>query len=375
MHRDLRPTSELAPPRTPEISGRSKIALLINAEPLPAIRTIPFGSSGRNLLQTHALEVKPLAIALQRKLARLVQPQQPISKPIGPATALTSSFSHAIIVPKLTRLQRQYVGSSGSTSAQSGSSVSAARRSAVAAAAPATPFCAPPRALRLGAALRVPTETVRLPSSSAVTRPGVGRRARRAARGASVSATSTTLARRSSRSSRGSALRDGGSADAALPDALGRLGCARALAPLPVSLGVEGRASALADPRRERDTAAVAGVGVPTRRFGSGGETVGVPVRREAALELFGDEDAPVGASGICTVMVAVWALGGEDDRPAGPGASLGAIFTALDSPILSFFGPGDSGPLGETPLASVAADCLSESRFRLRADFGSSRE
>jgi len=91
-----------------------------------------------------------------------------------------STLSHCIIVPKLTRLQRQYRGSLGSTTLPSSSiSTSASVPSAVVVPTPPfTPFsrfieALDPRAFLRGAAFRLPTALV--PPGLVVTTPGAGR--------------------------------------------------------------------------------------------------------------------------------------------------------------------------------------------------------
>ena len=85
---------------------------------------------------------------------------------------LTSSLSQAIMVPKLTSPQRQYLGSFGSMNSSSTVGVAAAGCTGVVVAAAVSSFLLPP--FFFGAALRLPTLTLVLPSSSAVIRPGAG---------------------------------------------------------------------------------------------------------------------------------------------------------------------------------------------------------
>jgi hypothetical protein len=60
-------SSPPAPSRNTRLDSKCMVAFLINAQFLPALRTVPFGAASRNLGEVDTGEMEPFLLALQNK--------------------------------------------------------------------------------------------------------------------------------------------------------------------------------------------------------------------------------------------------------------------------------------------------------------------
>ena len=156
-------------------SPGSDLALLANLESHPTIRAVPLRRACGNVGQSDAFEMEPLLVAslCGGSIVKLLFPNQETKRKGGRrqtvqnkrdgAEEKLTSLSHWIMVPKLTPLQIQYLGSLGSTSCPSSST---SRMTPPALDAAAFFF--------LGAAFRRPTALLP-PELVRLTTPGAGR--------------------------------------------------------------------------------------------------------------------------------------------------------------------------------------------------------
>ena len=147
-------------------SSGANFALLAHVECFTAVGAVPFCRPRRDLCQADTFKMEPLLLAvllvmLVRSTPLIHIPEERLNE------SLTSTLSHCIMVPKLTRLHKQYRGSSGSigfpSSSTSSISVSTWPLSFRVA-----------RAFFLGAAFLLPTALLP-PLLVVLTMPGAGR--------------------------------------------------------------------------------------------------------------------------------------------------------------------------------------------------------